>query len=151
MLCLLRRLLRRLLVPAPLLLLVLLLAACGGGGQDRPLLVSTYPPSGSRLTTGLSEMRLDFDEPVELFLAQALELRVDGQLQGVLLYQDPVEVNSVHFRPLDGESFHAGFYEVLVLPGLVLDRDRHYALEDQVFTFELDDPSTTLVVPASTR
>lgn len=136
----------------PLLLLPLLpLSACGGGGkQDRPELVSSYPAPGSTVSLGLEEMRLDFDEPIRLFLAQALVLRVDGVVQGVRVFQLASEDRSIRLRPLNTTTFRPGAYSVEVIPGLVLDADDHYALGPTRYDFAVGgSPSVFLGSPAT--
>lgn len=134
-----------------LLLPLLLLSACGGGGaQDRPELVSSYPAPGSTVTLGLEEMRIDFDEPVRLFLPQSLLLRVDGAVQGVRVFQLAGEDRSIRFRPLNTTTFRPGAYSVEVIPGLVLDADDHYALGPTRYDFALaGSPSVFLGSPGT--
>lgn len=145
------RLPRRARARAALLPALLLLAACGSGGgaQDRPELTGSFPPTGAVVPAGLSSIRIDFDEPVTLFLSQGLELRIDGTLQGVVLSQHPSQPQSILLTPLEGTRFLSGGYRVDVLPGLVLNADEHYALEPVTLTFTLGAPPPLyLAVPA---
>lgn len=130
----------------------LLLGACGGGAPDRPGLAGSFPAEGSVVPSGLSDIRLDFDEPVTLFLPQSLALRVDGVGQGVFLSQRPGEPRSVHLTPLDGTPFLAGAYQVDVLSGLVLNADSLYALEPDSLRFTVGGPPALfLAAPAPPR
>ncbi len=121
-----------------LLPLLALAGACGGSGApDRPGLAGGYPALGATVPLGLEEFRLDFDEPVRLFLSQAALLRVDGAVQGARVVQVPGEERSLRFRPLEAQTFGPGTYELEAGPGLVLDADDHYALAAQIHRFQV--------------
>lgn len=129
------------------------LAACGTGGrQDGPVLVGSFPADGATVPTGLSSVRLDFDERVRLFRVNALAYSADGVGVGVHLHQDPGEDHSLRVEALAGQVLGPGTVVLDVLEGLVLDDDDHYALEPSRVTLHVTGtPSLWLGSPTTNQ
>lgn len=122
------------------LLLVFVSSApgCGSGADDgRPNLVASFPASGTTVESGLTSLRLTFDEPVRLFLPYQVQVFREGVFVGMRVFQLPGEDRSVRLTPLFGEALLPGDYVVRVLEGLVLDADEHYALDSESLTFQV--------------
>lgn len=140
---------RRLLAPRALRLPVLALAlavaclapaGCGGSGveaSDRPLLVSSNPADGQQVATGLSAVRLTFDEPIRLFLSYQLQILRDGFLVPGFVFGLESAPDSLGVVLAGGETFSTGQYELRVNEGLVINADEQYALEPQIVRFEV--------------
>ncbi len=112
---------------------------CGGSGSDdgHPNLLSSVPLSGATVEAGLSSVRLTFDEPVRLYLPYQVQVYREGVFVGMRVFQLPSEASSIRLAPLFGQAFVPGDYQVVVLEGLVVDADEHYALDPETFVFQV--------------
>lgn len=119
-------------------LLAFLLAGCGsGGGQNRPLMVGSFPPNGGAAPTGLTSIRLDFDDEVSIFRLEGVLVSRDNVAHGVVVFQEPGEPQSIRLSPLPGGVFEPGFYIVAIRGGFVLNTESHYAIDPQYTAFTI--------------
>jgi hypothetical protein len=138
----------------PLALVLLLVpGGCGGGtfdAEDRPLLIGSVPAANTTTPTGLNAITLHFDEPIRLFLTYQVRIFREGVLLASAPSTIPGDPDSIRVRLLLPDVFAPGTYDVQVLEGLVLDQDDHYALEPQIFRFEVTGTTPDLFVGSPT-
>jgi hypothetical protein len=119
----------------------LLLAACGAEKQDRPDVVTTFPADGQVLSGWLAAARVTFDEPVTVLNEDAARCRAEGPDGGSIemwVFSDPSDPFSVFLVPRGTGNFVPGALHYITLEeGAVVNRDLHYALDEQEFSFFL--------------
>lgn len=111
-------------------------AACGGGDVNRPVVLSSFPADNSRTAGPVSEIRITFDEPVELL--NELEARVfsESRVVATRVERRPGEPNTLYILPTLAGSFVPGeVHTVEVGAGLVVNGEQQYALEDTLIDF----------------
>lgn len=119
------------------LLLVLLLARCGSS-QTRPVLLETEPAIFAVLDQPVFLIKLKYDVPVTILSHAQLNVTRDGIGVPMDVWIDVNDPTLVMSRSSAGPPLGPGFIAVAVAPGLVVNDQQHYALDEYRFAFTVN-------------
>ncbi len=110
-------------------------AACGSA-ENRPVVIATFPATGTTLPGLVSEIEVTYDEAVTVLNPDDAFVTAGGSFIAVRIHQRPGVPCCIYLRPLAGFSFLPELQHVVRLgQGAVVNQNLRYSLDEVFFSF----------------